>query len=146
MPAGGAGEYLVSAAVVMDVHSYQAKLNKDRTVMSQYRFLLNGHKELDVAPLYSDAGKDSEADLVQASRSIVWQLKDGESLALKKIDTRHALSPEAALDHRITFCVTLLHLDEALTQGKRGNIFFVAYFTPLSRPSHPTSQECCCAG
>ena len=143
MPAGGAGEYLVSAAVVMDVHSYQAKLNKDRTVMSQYRFLLNGHKELDVAPLYSDAGKDSEADLVQASRSIVWQLKDGESLALKKIDTRHALSPEAALDHRITFCVTLLHLDEALSQGKRGNISRIC-FNNLSRPSHPTSQECCC--
>ena len=119
MPAGGAGEYLVSAAVVMDVHSYQAKLNKDRTVMSQYRFLLNGHKELDVAPLYSDAGKDSEADLVQASRSIVWQLKDGESLALKKIDTRHALAPDAALDHRITFCVALLHLDQALTLKPR---------------------------
>ena len=133
MPKGGAGEYLVSAAVVMDVHSYQAKLNKDRTVMSQYRlaflitilqysvlifrFVLNGHKELEAAPLYSDAGKDDEADLVQASRSIVWHLKEGESLALKKMDTRHPLSPEAALDHRITFCVTLLHLDESLTQG-----------------------------
>ena len=39
MPKGGAGEYLVSAAVVMDVHSYQAKLNKDRTVISQYRLV-----------------------------------------------------------------------------------------------------------
>ena len=145
MPAGGAGEYLVSAAVVMDVHSYQAKLNKDRTVMSQYRFLLNGHKELDVAPLYSDAGKDSEADLVQASRSIVWQLKDGESLALKKIDTRHALAPEAALDHRITFCVALLHLDQALSQAsKKGNILIIC-FNNLCSPSHPTNKECCCA-
>ena len=54
---------------------------------------------------------------VQASRSIVWHLKEGESLALKKMDSRHGLSPEAALDHRITFCVTLLHLDESLSQG-----------------------------
>eukprot|EP00092_Neocalanus_flemingeri_P070161 GFUD01086081.1.p1 GENE.GFUD01086081.1~~GFUD01086081.1.p1 ORF type:complete len:403 (-),score=128.86 GFUD01086081.1:21-1229(-) len=116
VPEGGAGEYLLSAAVVMDVHSYQAKLNRDRTVMSHYRFLLNGHKELETSSLYSDAGKDSEADLVQASRSIVWHLMEGDSLALKKMDTTHKLSPDAALDHRITFCVTLLHLDESLSQ------------------------------
>ena len=29
------------------------------------RFLLNGYEELEDAPLYSDAGKDSEADLVR---------------------------------------------------------------------------------
>ena len=54
---------------------------------------------------------------VQASRSIVWHLQEGESLSLKKKDTRNLLSPDAALDHRITFCVTLLNLDQSLSLG-----------------------------
>ena len=54
---------------------------------------------------------------VQASRSIVWHMQEGESLSLKKKDTRNLLSPDAALDHRITFCVTLLTLDQSLSLG-----------------------------
>ena len=39
VPEGGAGEYLISAAVIMDVHSYQAVINKDRMVISHYRLV-----------------------------------------------------------------------------------------------------------
>ena len=49
MPKGGAGEYLVSATVVMDVHSHQAKLNKDRMVISHYRLVSSGLPTLNTA-------------------------------------------------------------------------------------------------
>ena len=49
VPKGGAGEYLVSATVVMDVHSHQAKLNKDRMVISHYRLVSSGLPSLNTA-------------------------------------------------------------------------------------------------
>ena len=50
VPAGGSGDYLISATVVMDVHSYQAKLNKYRMVISHYRLVSS-----DLSTLFSTA-------------------------------------------------------------------------------------------
>jgi hypothetical protein len=49
VPAGGSGEYLISATVVMDVHSYQAKLNTDRMVISHYRLVSSDLSTLNTA-------------------------------------------------------------------------------------------------
>ena len=49
VPKGGAGEYLISAAVIMDVHSYQAALNRDRMVISHYRLVIANPPFLNVS-------------------------------------------------------------------------------------------------
>ena len=80
------------------------------------RFVLNGHSVED-ASLYSDAGTDESADLIQASRSLIMHLEDGDVLSLRKANTIHRLSPNPGADKRITFCISLRHLDAAMDQG-----------------------------
>jgi hypothetical protein len=56
------------------------------------------------------------------SRSIILHLKAGDKLTLEKRDfsgyTDYSrVAPETATDKEITFCVSMKHLDEALTLG-----------------------------
>ena len=86
------------------------------------RLLIDGLTPLPEAMLFSDAGTSQSADMVQASRSIILHLNDGQVLTLEKTDTRNPkASPNTETDKRLTFCVSLKHLDAALELGK--NIF-----------------------
>ena len=78
--------------------------------------MLNGHS-IEDASLYSDAGTDESADLIQASRSLIMHLEDGDVLSMRKANTIHRLSPNPGADKRITFCISLRHLDAAMDQG-----------------------------
>ena len=67
--------------------------------------------------MYSDAGTDESADLIQASRSLIMHLEEGDVLSLRKANTIHRLSPNPGSDQRITFCISLRHLDAAIERG-----------------------------
>lgn len=71
--------------------------------------------------LYSDAGASESADMVQASRSIVLHLKEGDRLKLKKIHKKQFVNPSQlpvtsteAVDRFLTLCISLKHLDSSL--------------------------------
>ena len=79
-----------------------------------FRLLVDGHAQHPETVLYSDAGTSENADMVQASRSIVLHLKEGQTLSLEKMDLTSSASPDSQTDKRLTFCVSLKHLDRAL--------------------------------
>ena len=79
--------------------------------------MVDGHNAVPEAMLFSDAGTSESADLVQASRSIVLHLNEGQVLTLEKVDLKIPASPNTETDKRITFCISLNHLDKALELG-----------------------------
>merc|ERR1712107_96943 len=94
-------------------------------VLSQYVIYV-GDNPLNEALLASDNGANSNADLVQASRSIVLHLKEGDTVKLVKEDTRDQHAPHASSDLFLTFCVSMKHLDAALN------------LAPVARPTAPS--------
>ena len=87
--------------------------------------MIDGQDVLPEAVLFSDAGTSENADLVQASRSIILHLKEDQELTLKKMVTTHpTASPDTETDKRLTFCISLNHLDAALELGNL-SIFLV---------------------
>jgi len=119
VPKGASGEYWISISILMDVFGWHHSLagNKTAFVMSNYRLMVDGHNAVPEAMLFSDAGTSESADLVQASRSIVLHLNEGQVLTLEKVDLRIPASPNTETDKRITFCISLNHLDKALKLG-----------------------------
>ena len=116
VPQGGSGEYSVSVGLVMKVYDWQFSWGAPQNVLSQY-VLYIGERSLGEALLASDNGASENSDLVQASRSIVVHLLEGQVVKLQKEDTRDRHAPDASSDFFITFCVSMNHLDAALTLG-----------------------------
>jgi len=118
VPKGGSGEYWISVSILLDVFGWHHQLAGPAFVMSKYRLLIDGQDVLPEAVLFSDAGTSENADLVQASRSIILHLKEDQELTLKKMVTTHpTASPDTETDKRLTFCISLNHLDAALELG-----------------------------
>lgn len=118
MPKGGSGEYWISISILLDVFGWHHQLQGPAFVMSKYRLMIDGQDVLPEAQLFSDAGTSENADLVQASRSIILHLKEDQVLTLRKMDTTHSTaSPDTETDKRLTFCISLNHLDAALELG-----------------------------
>merc|ERR1712156_1061434 len=113
LPKGGSGEYSISVGMVQRVFDWQFAFGEPQNVLSQYVIYV-GDNPLNEALLASDNGANSNADLVQASRSILIHLKEGDTVKLAKEDTRDQHAPHASSDLFITFCVSMKHLDEAL--------------------------------
>ena len=113
VPKGGSGEYSISVGMVMKVFDWQLDIHNHQNVLSQYKLHV-GDRVLDEALLASDNGASDNADIVQASRSIVVHLLEGQVVKLVKSWDRH--SPISS-DYYITFCVSMKHLDSALSLG-----------------------------
>merc|ERR1711962_1171566 len=113
VPKGGSGEYSISVGMVQRVFDWQFTFGEPQNVLSQYVIYV-GDNPLNEALLASDNGANSNADLVQASRSIVIHLKEGDTVKLVKEDTRDQHAPHASSDLFLTFCVSMKHLDAAL--------------------------------
>merc|ERR1712109_195303 len=113
VPKGGSGEYSISVGMVQRVFDWQFAFGEPQNVLSQYVIYV-GDNPLNEALLASDNGANSNADLVQASRSIVIHLKEGDTVKLVKEDTRDQHAPHASSDLFLTFCVSMKHLDAAL--------------------------------
>merc|ERR1711936_729795 len=113
VPKGGSGEYTISVGMVQRVFDWQFTFGEPQNVLSQYVIYV-GDNPLNEALLASDNGANSNADLVQASRSIVIHLKEGDTVKLVKEDTRDQHAPHASSDLFLTFCVSMKHLDAAL--------------------------------
>ena len=101
----------------MRVFDWQKSDGQPQNVLSQYTIYISDNP-LNEALLASDNGANENANLVQASRSIVIHLQEGEIVKLVKEDTRDRDAPHVATDLSITFCVTMQHLDAALALGK----------------------------
>merc|ERR1712186_169431 len=124
VPEGGSGEYSISVGMVMKVFDWQLDIHNHQNVLSQYKLHV-GDRVLDEALLASDNGASDNADIVQASRSIVVHLLEGQKVKLvKSWDRRSPISS----DYYITFCVSMKHLDSALYLGEE----------PETRPSAPS--------
>ena len=117
VPLGGSGEYTISVGMVQRVFDWQFTFGEPQNVLSQYVIYV-GDNPLNEALLASDNGANSNADLVQASRSIVLHLKEGDTVKLVKEDTRDQHAPHASSDLFLTFCVSMKHLDAALNLGR----------------------------
>merc|ERR1712223_560456 len=113
VPEGGSGEYSISVGMVQRVFDWQFTFGEPQNVLSQYMIYV-GDNPLNEALLASDNGANANADLVQASRSIVVHLKEGDTVKLVKEDTRDQHAPHASSDLFLTFCVSMKHLDAAL--------------------------------
>merc|ERR1711963_645260 len=87
VPLGGSGEYTISVGMVQRVFDWQFPFGEPQNVLSQYVIYV-GDNPLNEALLASDNGANTNADLVQASRSIVLHLKEGDTVKLVKEDTR----------------------------------------------------------
>merc|ERR1712186_297642 len=124
VPEGGSGEYSISVGMVMKVFDWQLDIHNHRNLLSQYKLHV-GDRVLDEALLASDNGASDNADIVQASRSIVVHLLEGQVVKLVKSWDRH--SPISS-DYYITFCVSMKHLDSALYLSEE----------PEPRPSAPS--------
>merc|ERR1712228_1005363 len=124
VPEGGSGEYSISVGMVMKVFDWQLDIHNHQNVLSQYKLHV-GDRVLDEALLASDNGASDNADIVQASRSIVVHLLEGQVVKLVKSWDRH--SPISS-DYYITFCVSMKHLDSALSLSEE----------PETRPSAPS--------
>merc|ERR1711910_152047 len=124
VPEGGSGEYSTSVGMVMKVFDWQLDIHNHRNVLSKYKLHV-GDRVLEEALLASDNGASDNADIVQASRSIVVYLLEGQKVKLVKSWDRH--SPISS-DYYITFCVSMKHLDSALSLGEEPE-------TPPSAPS-----------
>merc|ERR1712156_1320651 len=120
VPLGGSGEYTISVGMVQRVFDWQFTFGEPQNVLSQYVIYV-GDNPLNEALLASDNGANSNADLVQASRSIVVHLKEGDTVKLVKEDTRDQHAPHASSDLFLTFCVFMKHLDAALNLGRADN-------------------------
>ena len=116
MPVGGSGEYSINVGMVMKVYDWQFSWGAPQNVLSQY-MLYVGDRQLNEALLASDNGASENADLVQASRSISLHLTEGQVVKLVKDNTKNTHAPSASTDHMITFCVSMEHLDSALSLG-----------------------------
>merc|ERR1712018_242193 len=127
VPKGGSGEYSISVGMVQRVFDWQFTFGEPQNVLSQYVIYV-GDNPLNEALLASDNGANSNADLVQASRSIVLHLKEGDTVKLVKEDTRDQHAPHASSDLFLTFCVSMKHLDAALN----------LYSATVARPTAPT--------
>jgi len=114
VPVGGSGEYSINVGMVMKVYDWQFSWGSPQNVLSQY-MLIVGDRPLNEALLASDNGASENADLVQASRSISMHLTEGQVVKLVKSDTRDEHAPHASSDFFLTFCVSMKHLDAALT-------------------------------
>merc|ERR1712190_211839 len=117
VPKGGSGEYSISVGMVQRVFDWQFTFGEPQNVLSQYVIYV-GENPLNEALLASDNGANANADLVQASRSIVIHLKEGDTVKLVKEDTRDQHAPHASSDLFLTFCVSMKHLDAALNLGR----------------------------
>merc|ERR1712061_81842 len=124
VPKGGSGEYSISVGMVMKVFDWQLDIHNHQNVLSQYKLHV-GDRVLNEALLASDNGASDNADIVQASRSIVVHLLEGQKVKLVKSWDRH--SPISS-DYYITFCVSMKHLDSALYLSEE----------PETRPSAPS--------
>merc|ERR1712061_797130 len=124
VPKGGSGEYSISVGMVMKVFDWQLDIHNHQNVLSQYTLHV-GDRVLNEALLASDNGASDNADIVQASRSIVVHLLEGQKVKLVKSWDRH--SPISS-DYYITFCVSMKHLDLALYLSEE----------PETRPSAPS--------
>merc|ERR1712107_925961 len=113
VPLGGSGEYTIRVGMVQRVFDWQFTFGEPQNVLSQYVIYV-GDNPLNEALLASDNGANSNADLVQASRSILLHLKEGDTVKLVKEDTRDQHAPHASSDLFLTFCVSMKHLDAAL--------------------------------
>ena len=113
VPQGGSGEYSISVGLVMKVYDWQFSWGAPQNVLSQY-VLYIGERSLGEALLASDNGASENSDLVQASRSIVVHLLEGQVVKLVKVDSRTLNAPHPSSDYFITFCVSMKHLDSAL--------------------------------
>merc|ERR1711953_457017 len=127
VPKGGSGEYSISVGMVQRVFDWQFTFGEPQNVLSQYVIYV-GDNPLNEALLASDNGANSNADLVQASRSIVLHLKEGDTVKLVKEDTRDQHAPHASSDLFLTFCVSMKHLDAALNLDS----------APVARPTAPS--------
>merc|ERR1712156_349558 len=127
VPEGGSGEYSISVGMVQRVFDWQFAFGEPQNVLSQYVIYV-GDNPLNEALLASDNGANSNADLVQASRSIVIHLKEGDIVKLVKEDTRDQHTPHASSDLFLTFCVSMKHLDAALNLDS----------APVARPTAPS--------
>merc|ERR1712004_805533 len=127
VPEGGSGEYSISVGMVQRVFDWQFTFGEPQNVLSQYVIYV-GDNPLNEALLASDNGANSNADLVQASRSIVLHLKEGDTVKLVKEDTRDQHAPHASSDLFLTFCVSMKHLDAALNLDS----------ATVARPSAPS--------
>merc|ERR1711953_762779 len=127
VPKGGSGEYSISVGMVQRVFDWQFSFGKPQNVLSEYVIYV-GDNPLTEAMLASDNGANSNADLVQASRSIVIHLKEGVTVKLVKVDTRDQHAPHASSDIYLTFCVSMKHLDAALNLDS----------VPVARPTAPS--------
>jgi len=127
VPKGGSGEYSISVGMVQRVFDWQFTFGEPQNVLSQYVIYV-GDNPLNEALLASDNGANSNADLVQASRSIVLHLKEGDTVKLVKEDTRDQHAPHASSDLFLTFCVSMKHLDAALDLDS----------APVARPTAPS--------
>merc|ERR1712018_115732 len=127
VPKGGSGEYSISVGMVQRVFYWQFTFGEPQNVLSQYVIYV-GDNPLNEALLASDNGANSNADLVQASRSIVLHLKEGDTVKLVKEDTRDQHAPHASSDLFLTFCVSMKHLDAALNLDS----------APVARPTAPS--------
>ena len=126
VPEGGSGEYSISVGMVQRVFDWQFTFGEPQNVLSQYVIYV-GDNALNEALLASDNGANSNADLVQASRSIVIHLKD--TVKLVKEDTRDQHAPHASSDLFLTFCVSMKHLDAALNLGRADNLLDIISIT-----------------
>ena len=117
MPVGGSGEYSINVGIVYDC---QFSWGSPQNVLSQYMLYVED-RPLNEALLASDNGASENADLVQASRSISMHLTEGQVVKLVKSDTRDEHAPHASSDFFLTFCVSMKHLDAALTLGTSYN-------------------------
>merc|ERR1712186_10590 len=115
VPKGGSGEYSISVGMVMKVFDWQLDIHNHQNVLSQYKLHV-GDRVLDEALLASDNGASENADIVQASRSIVVHLLEGQEVKLVKTWNGHSL---ISSDYYITFCVSMKHLDSALNLGEK---------------------------
>merc|ERR1712110_264308 len=122
VPKNGSGKYSISVGMVMKVFDWQPDIHNHQNVLSQYKLHV-GDRVLDEALLASDNGASENADIVQASRSIVVHLLEGQVVKLVKSWDRPISS-----DFYITFCVSMKHLDSALSLSKK----------PETRPSAPS--------
>merc|ERR1712190_695367 len=127
VPEGGSGEYSISVGMVQRVFDWQFTFGEPQNVLSQYVIYV-GDNPLNEALLASDNGANANADLVQASRSIVLHLKEGDTVKLVKEDTRDQHAPHASSDLFLTFCVSMKHLDAALNLDS----------APVARPTAPS--------
>jgi len=129
VPAGGSGEYSISVGMVMKVFDWQFQWGTPQNVLSKYVVYV-GDRRLDEALLASDSGASENADLIQASRTISVHLVEGQMVKLVKDNTKNTHAPSASTDHMLTFCVSMEHLDSALSLDDDK--------TRAPRPSVPT--------